>query len=104
MLVKLVEISMQNAHTKISENAANFRNEYMLKEIYINPEHVVFMRENNKILTKISKTLLSEQLHPEQEFTMLRIDIGHSGMEVTVIGSLSTIQEKLNLNKQLLKG
>jgi hypothetical protein len=103
MLVKLVEISKNSSYSSLGEGSTQHA-DYSLKEVYINPKHVVFMRENNKILTKISKTLLSEQLHPEQEFTTLRVNTGHSGMEVTVIGSLSIIQEKLNFGKQLLKG
>ncbi len=103
MLVKLVEVSKNSSYSSLGETTSQQAG-YSLKEVYINPEHVVFMREDNKILTKISKTLLSEQLHPEQEFTTLRINAGHSGMEVTVVGSLIMIQEKLNFRKQLLKG
>ncbi len=103
MLVKLVEIFKNSSYSSLGETMSQHAG-YSLKEVYINPKHVVFMREDNKILTKISKTLLSEQLHSEQEFTTLRINTGHSGMEVVVVGSLSAIQEKLNFGKQLLKG
>jgi hypothetical protein len=104
MLIKLVEISMQNVHTKINEATPSFGQEYSLKEIYINPTHVVMMRENREITKRIPQHQLFESLHPEQEFTTLRINSGHAGFEVIVVGSLPAVQEKLNLNKQLLKG
>jgi hypothetical protein len=105
MLIKLVEILVENVHTKINESVPRYGKEYALKEIYVNPEHVVMMRDNKEMVKKISKHKLSEDLHPQQEFTTLRINSGHSGMDVTIVGSLSAIQEKLNLNKkQLLKG
>ena len=103
MLIKLVEIQIENTHTRINEKT-NSRNEYVLKEIYVNPEHVVMMRENRDMTKKLVNHSLSRELHPEQEFTSLRINSGHSGVDVTIVGSLSTIQEKLNLNRQLLKG
>ena len=103
MLVKLVEIHMENTHTRLGEGST-FPKDYVLKEIYINPKHIVMMRENRGMKSKISKYGISKDLHPEQEFTTLRINSGHSGVDVTVIGSLSSLQEKLNLNKQLLKG
>ena len=102
MLIKLVEIQVGNAHTRLNESGVV--NEYTLKEIYVNPQHVVMMRENREMNRKISNHRISEELHPGQEFTTIRINSGHSGMDVTIVGSLSAIQEKLNLNKQLLKG
>ena len=102
MLIKLVEILTKNVHTRINESGSG--NEYTLKEIYINPKHVVMMRENREMVKNISEHKLLAGLHPEQEFTTLRINSGYSGMDVTIVGSLSAIQEKLNLTKQLLKG
>ena len=104
MLIKLVEIHKNNSYTSLKEGRPSHETGYTLKEVYVNPEHVVFMREDNEMLTKISKTQLFEQLHPQQEFTTLRINTGHSGVSVTVVGCLTTIQEKLNFKKQLLKG
>ena len=104
MLIRLIEIHMENTFTKISENNTDPGKDYVLKEIYVNPEHVIMMREDRKMNNKISKCDISKELHPRQEFTTIRINSGHSGVDVTVVGSLSAIQEKLNTNKQLLKG
>ena len=104
MLVRLIEINLENnAFTKISESNLGPK-DYALKEIYVNPEHVIMMRENRKMSSKISGCGISKELHPGQEFTTIRINSGHSGVDVTVVGSLSAIQEKLNTSKQLLKG
>ena len=106
MLVRLIEIHMENTHTRLGEGSTVFANakDYVLKEVYINPEHVVMMREDRAMSRKISKHGIAKELHSEQEFTTIRINSGHSGVSITIVGSLSTIQEKLNLNKQLLKG
>ena len=78
--------------------------EYSLREVLINPEHIVLLRPNHQF-TNVDKNKLPKGLHSSQEYTTLYINRGHSGMEITVIGDIDTIEEKLNnLKKRVLKG
>jgi len=48
---------------------------------------------------------LMENLDKEQRFTRVYLDRGQAGIEMTVIGSPSSIQEKIgSVTKQLLRG
>ena len=77
---------------------------YHLGEIYINPEHVVAMRQDDKMKRVLQEGSLPE-LDERQSFTKLYVDRGHTGIDVTVVGDLQHIKEKLGLNKKtLLKG
>lgn len=79
--------------------------EYRLRELYVNPQHVVAMREDERVATMLGEGVLPENLDHRQDFTKLYIDRGHTGIDVTVIGDLDFIREKLGLtSKSLLKG
>ena len=101
MVVKLTEIYKDN---KFSEDG-RLTNSSSLREIFINPEHVVCLRED-----KIYKRLLSEdrlgELDKRQIFTRVYLNRGQSGIDLVVVGTPGSIQEKLGINssKQLLKG
>ena len=87
MLVKLVEVYSSGTY---SENG-NIRPKYHLRETYINPDHVVCMREENSL----APTIINEELDPRQGFTKLHINRGQAGFDITVVGSLNAIEEKL---------
>jgi hypothetical protein len=90
-MVKLVEV-----HKSISG--------YHLGEIYINPKHVVAMRQDDK-MTRVLREGSLPELDERQSFTKLYVDRGHTGIDITVVGDLQHIKEKLGLNKKtLLKG
>ena len=78
---------------------------YRLREIYINPEHVAAMRHDDKVTSLLAEGSLPDGLAEGQIFTKLYIDRGHTGIDVTVVGDLQTVKEKLGLSKKmLLKG
>jgi hypothetical protein len=77
---------------------------YSLGEVYINPKHVVAMRQDDKMIRVLEEGSLPE-LDERQSFTKLYIDRGHTGIDITVVGALQHIKEKLGINtKTLLKG
>ena len=48
---------------------------------------------------------LTDNLDERQTFTKIYIDRGHTGIDMTVVGDVRQIKEKLGLNKRaLLKG
>ena len=79
--------------------------EYQLREVYVNPKHIVAMRQDDRMSSVLKEGQLPDQLDQRQTFTKLYVDRGNTGIDITVVGDLSTIKEKLGLdNKSLLKG
>ena len=105
MLIKLIEIRQSSDVTKFTNKQ---KQQYLLSEVYINPDHVVYMREDSSF----KKRLLSEELSPEglnehQDFTRLNLSRGQSGVDIIIVGSVSAVQEKLGLStetKNVLRG
>ena len=97
MLVKLTEVCVNGAVT--------LPNNYILREVFINPEHVVLIREEKRIRELNERGLLSEGLNADHRFSKLTINRGQSGTEIVVVGAPSLIETKLqDQTKQLLRG
>ena len=80
-------------------------NDYMLREVYVNPKHIVAMRQDDRMTSVLREGKLPDQLDQRQDFTKLYVDRGNTGIDITVVGDLNTIKEKLGLdNRSLLKG
>ena len=79
--------------------------EYRLREVYVNPKHIVAMRQDDRMLSVLQEGNLPEELDHRQTFTKLYVDRGNAGIDITVVGDLKTIKEKLGLDgRSLLKG
>jgi|TARA_Y100000034_G_scaffold120648_1_gene163829 hypothetical protein len=100
MLVKLTEVCGGNP-TFIA-----LRDQFTLKEIFVNPEHVVMVREETRMRQLNEQGLLPEGLDTNHRFSKLTINRGHTGTEIVVVGAPEMVETELNLsrNKQLLKG
>ena len=91
MVVKLTEIYKVN---KLSEDGS-MKDSFSLRDVFVNPEHVVCLRED-----EIHRQLLLENRLIQD------LNRGQSGIDLIVVGGTPAIQEKLGLssNKQLLRG
>lgn len=78
--------------------------EYSLREIYINPNHVVCLRENTDVSKLLIEGKLPEQLDPRQEFTTVTLNKGTYGQDIIVVGPIRETHEKLYNQKVLLQG
>ena len=96
MVVKLVEVSEVN----------NFGSDksYVLKEVFVNPEHVICLRHDESVQRKLQENKLPPELDGRQEFTRIQMNSGHTGFNITVVGTPSSIEEKLRSTKQVLRG
>ena len=92
MLVKLIEI--YNKRTFASNTEGKIE-EYSLREVFVNPEHVVCLRENDSLKTRLSETSLGKDIHPAETFTKIYINRGQSGLDLDVVGDLAAIKNKL---------
>ena len=75
------------------------RNGFKLREIYINAAHVVCMYDDPAAKRNLREGFLPNDLDKRQSFTKIRLNQGQSVYQITVVGSLSTIQETLGLSK-----
>ena len=97
MLVRLTEICQNNMLT--SKKQA-----YTLREVFINPEHVVMIREEARMQRINEQGDLPDNLSEGHRFTKLTINRGHTGTEIVVVGAPDTIEKSLNQNKKLIRG
>ena len=104
--VKLTEVVPKRALA--NEGTAIAKETYTLREVYINPEHIVCMRADEMMKRRLTEDLLPTGLDARQEFTKIYINRGHSGIDITVVGSPNIIQGKMfeaaKKNKEILKG
>ena len=78
--------------------------EYQLREVFVNPRHVIALREDNYMKQNLCEGRLPDGLDTRQSFTKLTLDKGTVGLELTVIGMPSVIESKLKEGKMVLHG
>jgi hypothetical protein len=102
MNIKLVEVCTADHYTTLEHGGG--LSKYILREIYINPEHIVALREDQAMKQRLEEGRFIGEVDNRQEFTKVYVNRGQSGFDVTVVGSPEAVQEKLSGNKQLLRG
>ena len=101
MIVKLVEISKSSELSELGKKEES----YLLKEIFVNSEHVVCLREDETLKRSLKEGKLVKGLEERQSFTRVYLNRGQSGIDLTVVGETAIIGQKLGLHeKELLKG
>ena len=101
MLVKLTEVCTNNAVT--------VGQDYKLREVFINPEHVIMIREDVRVKQLNETGLLriagSDKLNTEHRFSKLTINRGHTGSEIVVVGAPEIVEHMLKKQeRQVLRG
>jgi hypothetical protein len=98
MLIKLTEVCTNGTYTTSQQ--------YSVREVFVNPEHVVMIREEARMRVLNEQGLLPENLNKEHQFSKLTINRGQTGTEIVVVGAPEMIETKLNVstNRALLKG
>jgi len=95
MLVELIQITETE------------RENYSLKTIYINPDQVVYLSENNQLKQRLQEGKLNLGLNQNfTNFTNVRMNHQSYASNIIVIGDPGLIEQKINncKRKQLLKG
>lgn len=96
MLVKLTEVCNNGAVTT--------NKMYSLREIFVNPEHVVMIREERRMKELNESGRVASGLDPAHQFSKLTINRGQTGTEIVVVGAPDIIETTLNDSKKLLRG
>ena len=98
MLIRLTEVC--------SNGALTTHQNYALREIFVNPEHVVMIREDANLRKLNEQGRLVGDLDSHHRFSKLVINKGHTGTEIRVVGAPEIIEDILNKKntKGLLRG
>ena len=96
MLVKLTEVCGTGA-------VASGRR-YSLREVFVNPEHVVMVREEHQMKSLNEQGMLTEGLSKDHRFSKITIDKGTTGTDIVVIGDPNTVETALNKRSYVLRG
>lgn len=104
MLITLTEVA-ENTRARTVGSAERTK-VYTLREISVNPSHVVVLREDGNTNRLLSEGQLPEGLDPRQRFTRVFLERGQAGIDVIVVGSPEQIRELIhkNDNRELLRG
>ena len=97
-MVKLVEVyrGRQSRQKRVG---------YELRQVYVNPSHVMCMYEDESMKTNLREGFLPDNLDNRQSFTRLQLSQGQSFYQISVVGDIDNISEKLGLpssNRQIL--
>ena len=96
-MIKLVEV--------YREKELGASNIFNIREVYINPAHVVCMYDDPSMVRKLNEGYLPNDMDKRQSFTRLRLNQGQSLYQITVVGDMGIISEQLGLShdkRQLL--
>ena len=97
MVVKLVEV---HSHHAVTSNKS-----YTLREVFINPQRVVSMREDKGFQSLLSEGELPEGMSDSQIFTRVFLDQGQGGHSIVVVGDPMSVDKKLTEGqRQVLRG
>ena len=96
MLVKLTEVCNNGAVTT--------NKMYSLREIFVNPEHVIMIREEKRMQELNEGGRLAAGLNEAHRFSKLTINRGQTGTEIVVVGAPDVVENTIHAGKRLLKG
>jgi hypothetical protein len=81
------------------------RRSYSLRSVYVNPAHVVCLREDGDAGMLLREGRLPPGLDDRQSFTRISINKGTYGQDLIVVGKIDEVYKKLDFEKKkLLRG
>ena len=93
-VVKFVEVVTN--HSAVGEN-------FKLQEVFINPDHIVYIRNELHMKRLLSEGKLPENLDSRQEFSVIHLNRGHTGLDITVVGDVVAVNDKIR-SPSLIRG
>lgn len=79
-------------------------NSYSMREVLVNPEHITAVREDIHAKRALTENRMPDGLSQGANFSMLYLAGGQHGLNITVIGTPSMIEERFMNTKKILKG
>ena len=96
-LIKMVEIYEDTSHGLES------RDSHALREVVINSDYVMAVRNNPRLTKKLHDDMLPEGLDTRQEFTKITLNGGQSTFTINVVGDIDTVTQVL-ISKKMREG
>ena len=91
--------------TEIYSSGNGSHKKYSLRNIYINPLHVVCLREDVSLGRLLREGRLIDGLDTRQSFTQVTLSRANVQEDIVVVGSIDEINRKLNIdNREILRG
>ena len=75
---------------------------HILREVFVNPKHVVSLREDARLSKKLQEGQLPPGLRGEHAFTKVTMDKGSTGLEIIVVGAPQDVEKKLRGDQRSL--
>ncbi len=91
MLVKLTKVDMVN-------------NEPTINRVFLNPQHVISIIEDNLKYYELKEGLILAGVHDQLSISEVKVYDGSNVETMLIMGSPSSIKEKLSSKKQILRG
>ena len=88
---------------QLIEVVKNTRN-YELREVFVNPRHVVMLREDYATRSAINEGKVIEGIDPRQQYTRVTVHNGTTGSQFIGVGSPAVVETTLKSGRQLLNG
>ena len=79
-------------------------NTYSMRQITINPAHVVAFREDYRAQTALTENRMPSGLSHNARFTTIFLNSGQSSLDVVVADPPDVVEQKILNAKRLLKG
>ena len=96
MVVRFEEVYRNN----VTGRDPRDRMKYHTREIVVNPEHIICIRPNVDMNSRLSEGLVSE-VSPGTSFCTISLNRGQSGTDIIVIGTLDELNKKIKERKVL---
>jgi hypothetical protein len=78
---------------------------YQLKDVLINPEHIVCAREDEEFGKYVLESDSLKELDKRTKFTRVSLNRGNMGYEIVIVSPLEKLEKDIEKkNKLLLKG
>jgi hypothetical protein len=106
VLIKLTEVVENTTTTRLASDVDK-KKRFTLREVSINPEYVVCVREDSITRKMLTEGYLPEGLDKRQRFTRIYLDRGQTGIDIVVVGDPEVIQadlKKAKSGKEILHG
>lgn len=87
--------------TSINEEIINFNNsqghkKYFLSVLYVNPQHIVLVKEDLQYVELLVKKMLPEGFPENQKFSRILLNRGNMGEEFTALGDIKSLVTIIN--------
>lgn len=91
--------------TEIYSAGNGSQKKYSVRQIYINPDHVVCMREEELLKKLLSEGRLVDGLDQRQNFTRITVNNNSTQQDILVVGGIDDVYNKLHIEaRNLLRG